>query len=76
MASAIFIVPMTDSGPTLDMELISDDGSGGYGFSVIGQVPQASTCLVRIWSSDAVLDALATDEHIEFVEDVADGEGN
>ena len=74
MASAIFICPMSDGGPTLDMEqLLTETPVDGYGYSVIGQVPQAGTCLVRVWSTDAVLDALAADGNYEFVEDVADG---
>lgn len=74
MASAIFIAPITDSGPQFDMEqLLTETPVDGYGYSVIGQVPQAGTCLVRVWSSDAVLDALAADGNCEFVEDVEDG---
>lgn len=70
MASAIFIVPLGEGGPQLDNELIFDDGTEGYGYSVIGQIPQASTCMVRVWSSDAVLTALAADDDYAFVEDV------
>lgn len=75
MASAIFVAPMTPSGPTLDMELISD-GTEGYGFAVIGQVPQDNACLVRIWSSEDVLAAMAADANYEFIEDVPDGESS
>ena len=69
MPSAIFIVPSTEAGPTLDLELIQD-GTPGYGYSVIGQVPQAGTCLVRVWASEEALDTLTASEDVEFVEDV------
>lgn len=73
MASAIFVVPISDNGPVLDMATIQD-GTEGYGFSVIGHIPQAGTSLVRIWASDAVLDAMAADDNYLFIEDVEDAE--
>lgn len=71
MSSAIFICPIIDSNIALDMEIVlTEFPVEGYGFSVIGQIPQTETCLVRLWSDDAVLSSLASDPNYEFVEDV------
>lgn len=72
MASAIFVVPIENSGPVLPLELIQD-GTLGYGFSAIGQIPVTGSCLVRVWASDAELDIMAADDTFLFVEDVANG---
>lgn len=67
MTSAIFVVPFrVGVGPTIAVDPGKTDG---YGYSVIGQVPQAPTCLVRVWSDDATLDALAADPDTLYVED-------
>lgn len=72
MASAIFLVPFVEGqGPALDMAtLTADETVEGYGWSVIGHVPQATTCLVRLWASDATLDTLAESPDYLLVEDV------
>lgn len=50
--------------------LAADETLEGYGWSMISHVPQADTCLVRLWASDATLDALAENSDFLFVEDV------
>jgi hypothetical protein len=72
MASAIFIVPFVEGvGAQLSMGQIAPNGpQEGDGWSLIGQVPQAPTCMVRIWASEAVLDELAENPDYLFVEDV------
>lgn len=74
MAKAIFVVPFTEgAGPDLDIDqLVGNPPVDGYGWSCIGQIPQAPTCLVLVSSSEEVLDALAEDEAYLFVEDVSD----
>lgn len=73
MASAIFIVPLVAGGPSLDLHrLITEDPREIYGYSVVGQIPSANTCLVRVWSSDTILDQLALDPDLLFVEDVTE----
>lgn len=70
MASAIFIVPVVNANPDLTPDqLLHDDGGilrGGY--SCVGQVPAEPTCMVRVWCSDAQLDALAADDRYLLVE--------
>ncbi|HMR01765.1 MAG TPA: hypothetical protein PKA43_00175 [Candidatus Competibacter phosphatis] len=74
MAKAIFVCPFTEGGPDLDIaQLVGNPPTDGYGWSCIGQIPQAPTCLVLVSSSEEVLDALAADEAYLFVEDVSDG---
>ncbi len=70
MASAIFIVPFVDGqGAQLSMEQLQPVQEGD-GWSLIGQVPQAPTCVVRVWANDTILDALAANPDYLFVEDV------
>ncbi len=74
MASAIFVVPFQIGlGPVIPLDLGLVDG---YGFSVVGHVPAASTCLTRAWSDEATLDALAALPDVLFVEDIADAKAN
>lgn len=40
------------------------------GYSIVGHVPEAPTCLVQVEASDAVLDQMALDPTYLFVEDV------
>lgn len=75
MAKAIFVVPIVDSNANLDIALlIGDPPVDGYGYSLVGQVPQAGSCLCLITASDTTLDALDADPKYLFVEDVIDGE--
>ncbi|MFA6305705.1 MAG: hypothetical protein WC651_03175 [Candidatus Gracilibacteria bacterium] len=79
MSSAIFVVPWAPGGPQLP-PMESGDGyqlhytdAGGVlrgGYSCIGHVPQATTCLVRVYASSDVLDMMAADPAYLFVEDV------
>ncbi len=74
MTSAIFCVPFqVGLGPVISLALGTADGCG---YSVIGQVPNAPTCLVRVWSDDATLDALAALPDVLFMEDCADDQAN
>lgn len=83
MASAMFVVPCTEGGPELPMELLTytneATGEMAGGWSCVGNVPVGGTCLVRVWSSDEQIDALAAMPDYLFVEDVVeevpDGEG-
>ncbi len=74
MAKAIFVAPFIESqGPDLDIDqLVGNPPTDGYGWSCIGHVPQAPTCLVLVSSSEDMLDALADDEAYLFIEDVTD----
>lgn len=75
MARAIFVVPIVNSNADLNIaQLVGDPPVDGYGFSLIGQVPQVGTCLCLISSSETILDALDADPKYLFVEDVIDGE--
>jgi hypothetical protein len=72
MASSIFVAPFVQGqGAQLTFDQIAPDGiqRDGDGWSVIGHVPQAGTCLVRVWASEAALDALAEDPDYLFVEE-------
>lgn len=72
---AIFIVPIVNGSPDLAMEQLYYDNAGKLagGYSCIGQVPNATTCLVRVYASDDQLDTLAEDDRYLFVEDVVEG---
>lgn len=70
MASAIFVVPFIEGqGAQLNMSQL-EPVQEGDGWAMIGHVPQATTCLVRIWASDATLDSLDENPDYLFVEDV------
>ena len=74
MAKAIFVVPFVDNNPAIDISLVLGiSPPDGYGYSCIGHVPQAPTCLVLIVSSDEVLDTLSENPDYLFIEDVTDG---
>lgn len=73
---AIFCVSIeVGNGPVIDVELIQylENGELIGGFSCIGHVPQAKTCLVQIESSEEMIDKLAEMDDYLFVEDVSDG---
>lgn len=72
MASAIFIVPFVEGvGAQLSMEQIAPDGAQeGDGWRLRHLTDQAPTCMVRIWASEAALDALVENPDYLFVEDV------
>lgn len=74
MASAIFVVPILNSSPDLPMDQLYYDNAGELagGYSCIGQTPSATTCLVRVYSSEEKLDTLAENPNYLFVEDVAE----
>ena len=80
MPKAIYLVPIEASNPVLP-PFQSDDGyqlwyddagtlRGGY--SLVGHVPQAPSCLVLVEASDAVLDLMAADARFVFMEDVVE----
>lgn len=72
---AIFVVPIANSNADLDItQLVGIPPIDGYGFSLIGQVPQVGTCLCLISSSEATLNALDADPKYLFVKDITDGE--
>jgi hypothetical protein len=75
MAKAIFAVPFIDNNPQIDMGIVQGipPVPNGYGYSCIGQVPQAPTGLVLIETSEDILDMLADHPDYLFVEDVIDG---
>lgn len=63
MASAILVVPVANANPALQMDQLvyDDNGTLRGGWSCVGPVPTEPTCMVRVWCSDAQLDALAAD---------------
>ena len=82
MASAIFVAPFqVGLGPVLPpmqaegvVQICYTDVKGVLcgGYSCIGHVPQAPTCLVRVWSDEAGLDALAALPDMLYVCDVVE----
>jgi len=68
MASAIFAVPVASNSPALTVG--PDAEAQCLGFSCIGQVPVAATCLVRVYGTKSQLDALANDAKLMAVEAV------
>ena len=78
---AIFAVPVVNSTPKpppFQPDETHAYGLGteqGYGWSCLGPVPEAPTCLVRVTSSEATIDAMILDDRylfIEYVEEIDD----
>ena len=78
MRSAVFVCEILNGSPVLQpMEMHADLGfayalgaGDGSGWVVVGNVPQAQTCLVRVTSSSAVIDAMIADARFVYIEDV------
>lgn len=76
MSSAIFCVPIENNNPVLPP--MSDPGDGsiylahgeGHGYSCVGLVPNTTTCLVRVYTDQAVIEAMALDNTYIFIEQV------
>lgn len=66
MESAIFIVPVVNSNPVVPEEIYT--GEEGSGYSCIGNVPNAPTCIVRMWTDQAVIDWMAAGDDYLLVE--------
>lgn len=69
--------PIVGDGDELQLGYINEAGELCGGFSAVGNIPYPApplpppnTCLVRVWSSDAQLDALAATDDVLFIEDV------
>ena len=80
MKTAIFAVPIINSQPQLP-PFESDDPLEpvigrvqGHGTSLLGQVPSAPTCNVRIRSSAAGIAAMKADPRYLWIEDVEEVE--
>jgi len=73
MLSAIFCVAMNgglpDLPPMQNGGSLALDAGEGSGWTVIGQAPQTSTCLVRVTSSRAVIDAMKASADYLWIED-------
>jgi hypothetical protein len=78
MRSAIFVCEIVNGSPVLPPMAMSADsgfayalGAGdGSGWVVVGNMPQAQTCLVRVTSSPATIDAMIADARFVYIEDV------
>lgn len=76
MSSAIFVAPVENNNPVLPSMSDPDDGSlhlshgNGHGYSCVGLVPNAPSCLVRVYSDQSTIEAMATDPNYLFVEQV------
>jgi hypothetical protein len=78
MRSAIFVCEILNGLVVLPpMEINPDSGfayalgvGDGSGWVVVGDAPQAQTCLVRVMSSSATIDAMIADARFVYVEDV------
>lgn len=76
MPSAIFVVAVENTNPVAPPQEDQGDGSiylnhgEGHGYSCVGEVPQTGTALVRIYSDQATIEAMATDaaERYLFIE--------
>lgn len=75
--SATFITDIKDGTPVMppqkprEGETLYLSTEEGAGWSVIGQVPQTSTCVVRVWTSAANLMAMKNDARFLFIEDIS-----
>lgn len=74
LKSAIFCVPFVGGSPALppmesfDGRLALGAGEGS-GWCCIGHIPQTTTCLVRVTTSQAVLDAMKASDEYLWIED-------
>jgi hypothetical protein len=68
--------PIVGDGDELQLGYINEAGELCGGYSAVGNIPYPApplppnTCLVRVWSSEETLDALAASDDYLFVEDV------
>ena len=80
MKTAIFAVPVANSTPQLppfqpdETHDYGLDAGQHSGWSCLGQVPNAPTCLVRVRSSEATITAMKADPRYLWVEDVEEVE--
>jgi hypothetical protein len=79
MAKAIYItdfppentLPPMDSDTGLQLhELVSGQIRAGSGFSCVGHVPQAPTCIVLVDSSQATIDGMKASAKYLWIEDL------
>ncbi len=81
---AIFCAPFANGSPVLPPMQAFDGGLQlGYtensilcgGFSCVGHVPQAPTCLVWVWADEATITAMSLDtDHYIFIDEVIDAQ--
>lgn len=63
--STIFVTPLTQNGPELPLLL---DEIENAGYSVIGHIGDGKLCLVRVWASDEIIQALTEDRRYVVLE--------